>query len=72
MELITVQDSNEINISSRDIASLTNKEHRHVLRDIEVAQDNPELDQLSMMFEEAHPCAERPPQDTAEAGSTCV
>lgn len=37
MELLKVQESNEINISSRDIASLTNKEHRHVLRDIEVA-----------------------------------
>ena len=37
MELLIVQGSNEINISSRDIASLTNKEHRHVLRDIEVA-----------------------------------
>jgi len=23
-------------------------------------------------IQEAHPCAERPPQDTAEAGSTCV
>jgi phage antirepressor YoqD-like protein len=28
---------NETTITSRDIASLTNKEHRHVLRDIEIA-----------------------------------
>ena len=27
---------------------------------------------LCFMKQEAHPCAERPPQDTAEAGSTCV
>lgn len=35
MELMTV--SNNIQISSRDIASLTNKEHKHVKRDIENA-----------------------------------
>lgn len=36
MEIMTIAKDN-IFISSRDIASLTNKEHRHVLRDIEVA-----------------------------------
>ena len=37
MELITVQGSDEIVISSRDIASLTSKRHDHVMRDIENA-----------------------------------
>lgn len=27
---------------------------------------------LTVEIQEAHPCAGRPPQDTAEAGSTCV
>ena len=29
-------------------------------------------DCLNSLKKEAHPCAKRPPQDTAEAGSTCV
>jgi anti-repressor protein len=48
-ELITVQGSNEILISSRDIASLTNKEHRNVCRDIEVA-----LEEDALKFEQTY------------------